>query len=129
MKVLLSSCVIALSLMGCVSKSGNMELEGATPTSLDAVIKRNVTTSADIRNYLGHPLRIEHNASGHEVWTYVFNKTDVKARTFVPIANLFSSEVDKTQKVLVITFDANKVVSNYSISETEQRNKAGLLEK
>jgi hypothetical protein len=115
--------------MGCVSKSGNMELERATPTSLDAVIKRNVTTSADIKNYLGHPLRIEHDAIGHEMWTFEFNKTDVKARTFIPIANLFSSEIDKTKKTLVITFDAHNYVSEYTISETEQKNKAGLLEK
>ncbi|QOL19894.1 outer membrane protein assembly factor BamE domain-containing protein [Candidatus Bodocaedibacter vickermanii] len=125
---ILSSCVIALTLLGCVTKTGNMELERTTPGSLDAVIKRHVTTATDIRNYLGSPLRVEHNSSGHEVWTYVFRKTDVKARTFVPIANLFSSEVDTSEKTLVITFDSNKYVSNYSISETVQKNKAGILE-
>jgi outer membrane protein assembly factor BamE (lipoprotein component of BamABCDE complex) len=105
-----------------------MELDRATPVTLDAVIKRNVSTSNDIRNYLGRPLRVEYNSRGHEVWTYVFRKTDVKARTFVPIANLFSSEVDTSEKTLVITFDSNHYVSNYTISETVQKNKAGILE-
>lgn len=124
---LLSTCFIALSLLGCVTKTGNLELERNTPVTLDAVIKRNVTTAEDIRNYLGSPLRVGYTPEGHEVWTYVFRKTDIKARTFIPIANLFSSEVDTSEKTLVITFDANKRVTNYKVTETLQKNTSGIL--
>jgi outer membrane protein assembly factor BamE (lipoprotein component of BamABCDE complex) len=121
-------CIIALSLAGCVTKTGSIELERTNPTTLDAVIKPRVTTANEIRNYLGSPLRVEYNRSGNEVWTYVFKKTDIKARTFIPIANLFSSEVDTSEKTLVITFDGNRHVSDYHISETMKKNKTGILE-
>jgi outer membrane protein assembly factor BamE (lipoprotein component of BamABCDE complex) len=124
----ISTCVIALLLTGCASKTGSLELEKTTPATIDAVIKRSVTTAEDIRTYLGNPLRIEYTSLGHEQWTYIYRRTDVKARTFIPIANLFSSEVDTSEKVLVITFDRSKKVSNYTISEHTQKNKAGLLE-
>jgi outer membrane protein assembly factor BamE (lipoprotein component of BamABCDE complex) len=128
MKNLLSTCAIALSLMGCVSKTGNMEIENTSPRTLDAIITKHVTSAAEIRGYLGSPLRTEVNQHGQEVWTYVFKKTDVKARTFIPIANLFSSEVDTNEKTIVITFDANKKVSDYAVAETAKKNRAGILE-
>lgn len=125
---LLSTCAVVLALLGCVTKTGNMELERTTPVSLDAVIKKNVTTATEIRNSLGNPLRVEYDSSGNEVWTYIFRKTDIKARTFIPIANLFSSEVDTSEKTLVIKFDTYKRVSSYTVSETTKKNKTGILE-
>jgi len=119
---------MTLILLGCTSKIGSLTLEQTTPVTLDAVIKKHVTTATDIRNYLGNPVKIEFTPTGNEVWTYIFRRTDVKARTFVPIANLFSSEIDTSEKILVITFNTYKQVSNYTVSENFQRNKAGILE-
>ncbi len=124
----IATCLAALALSNCTSKHGSLDLQKATPATLDAVIKRNVTTADDVRTYLGVPLRIEYTPLGHEKWTYMFRRTDVKARTFIPIANLFSSEIDTSEKIVVITFDANKRVSNYTVSESMHRNKAGILE-
>lgn len=124
----IATCLAAFALSNCSSKDGSLELERTTPATLDAVIKRNVTTADDIRTYLGAPLRVEYTPLGHEKWTYMFRRTDVKARTFIPIANLFSSEIDTSEKTLVVNFDANKRVTNYTVTESVRHNKAGLLE-
>jgi outer membrane protein assembly factor BamE (lipoprotein component of BamABCDE complex) len=109
---------MALILGGCAS-AGNKVLKNEDAKSVAAKIEKGKTTKADVRRMFGDPMTTSYTDSGNEIWKYEFTKTHSKVVNFIPVVNLFKSGAEGKKKELVVFFDQNGVVKNYSMSTSD----------
>ena len=127
-KSFISSILIAtfsLGLVGCASV-GNESMRNENSQSIDSKITKGTTTKEQIRSTFGNADKTSFTDSGNEIWTYVLSKATSKAINFVPIVGLFTGGADVEKKELVILFDQNSIVKNYTFSETKTEVKRGI---
>ena len=127
-KSFISSILIAtfsLGLVGCASV-GNESMRNENSQSIDSKITKGTTTKEQIRSTVGNADKTSFTDSGNEIWTYVLSKATSKAINFVPIVGLFTGGADVEKKELVILFDQNSIVKNYTFSETKTEVKRGI---
>lgn len=118
-------CVTALA--GCVT-AGNPHLRSQTPDNIQREITNGATTQAQIRAALGEPTEKTFTDSGNEMWTFRYVRLTPRARTFIPVVNLFSRVADVRTKDLVVLFDKNGVVSKYDLREVQSVVREGIAE-
>jgi hypothetical protein len=118
---LLSACVVA----GCIS-SGNESIADATGATVAGQLVKGRTTQADVRKLYGDPLKTSFSANGFESWEYEFTRLQSKPTNFIPYINLVHSgaEGDKT---LVVFFDKQKVVQDFTMSTSRINTSQGLI--
>jgi outer membrane protein assembly factor BamE (lipoprotein component of BamABCDE complex) len=128
MKKVLTTVVIALAVMvtGCASV-GNDSLRTETESSVQGKIVEGKTTKAQVKGMFGSPIKTTFTDGGLEVWTYEFSKVSADATTFIPIVSLFAASSSGTKKELVVMFDPSGVTKRYSMSESEVKQRTGLL--
>lgn len=125
-KHLVVSVLTALLLAACAS-AGNAALKKETSESIAAKIVKGSTTQAQIRALLGSPSSSDFTDSGNQIWRYSHTSSKAMGRNFIPYANLFSSGANVESKELVIFFDKDGVVQNYSMEESKSQVKQGIL--
>jgi hypothetical protein len=74
------------------------------------------TTQAHVRQLYGDPLKSSFTDSGNEIWEYEFSRLQSKPTNFIPHVNLVYSGAEGDKKSLVIFFDRNKIVQQYTIN-------------
>lgn len=117
---------ILASLSACAS-AGNQILKNETQATLDAKIKIGETTQDQVKTMFGEPSGISFTDAGNQIWTYTYAKGVVQARNFIPVVSLFSSGIDVDKKTVVILFDADKKVKNFSVQNSKEVQKSGLV--
>jgi outer membrane protein assembly factor BamE (lipoprotein component of BamABCDE complex) len=117
---------LGVALAAC-SSSGNQVLKNANDSTVSQQITKGTSTKADVRKYYGDPTHTSFTDAGNEIWTYTYTKGQVKAENFIPIVSLFSNGVDVDKKELVILFDSNGVVKNYSMQISKEEVKGGIV--
>ncbi|MEW6559348.1 MAG: outer membrane protein assembly factor BamE [Pseudomonadota bacterium] len=117
--------VLAATLLAGCASAGNEALSKQTSASLQQHIQKGVTTKAQVQAILGQPQNVSFNG-GQEQWTYNFAHATPTAVNFVPIVNLFVHQANVEQKMLVILFDKNGVVENYSYTHGESVVRSGV---
>ncbi|MEJ2119030.1 MAG: outer membrane protein assembly factor BamE, partial [Alphaproteobacteria bacterium] len=85
------------------------------------------TTQAEVRKVFGDPIKTAFTDSGNESWEYEFTRLEPKATNFIPYVNLLHSGAEGDKKSLVIFFDRNKVVRQYTLSNSKVDISHGLL--
>lgn len=118
--------VIPALLVACAS-AGNERIADLTQQNLTAAVVKGKTTQAQVRAFYGDPLTVGFTDSGNETWTYEFTRTQPKAINFVPYANLIQSGAEGDKKSLVFFFDKNKIVQNYTMSNSKVDVTRGLV--
>lgn len=126
MRCIFASLAVTLFMTGCVS-TGNVAMKQQTQRSIDAQIVKGKTTKQEVTNMFGSADSVSFTDSGNEVWTYRHSKSKPMARNFIPY-NFFSQGQNTQIKELVILFNVNGLVSNYTFRETANQTKAGIAE-
>ncbi len=114
--------------MGCAS-SGNEKLRNENDASLSQKITKGVTTKAQVQTALGPADNVSFSDGGSEIWRYFHVVSTAKGVNFVPVVNLFAAGVDQEKKELVILFEEQGVVKNYTFSETQGEQRTGVFAK
>ena len=113
--ILLLAFLSLLLVNGCAGTAGSREIKDETQESINSKIIKGTTTKQDIHAMFGDPMQTNFTDSGNEVWHYDFFRVKPKAIDFVPFASAFKSGMNQDQKELVILFDQNGVVKNFSL--------------
>jgi hypothetical protein len=119
---LLSACVVA----GCIS-SGNESIADATGATVAGQLVKGRTTQADVRKLYGDPLKTSFSANGFESWEYEFTRLQSKPTNFIPYINLVHSGAEGDKKTLVVFFDKQKVVQDFTMSTSRINTSQGLI--
>jgi outer membrane protein assembly factor BamE (lipoprotein component of BamABCDE complex) len=119
---LLSACVVA----GCIS-SGNESIADATGATVAGQLVKGRTTQADVRKLYGDPLKTSFSANGFETWEYEFTRLQSKPTNFIPYINLVHSGAEGDKKTLVVFFDKQKVVQDFTMSTSRINTSQGLV--
>lgn len=126
MKKLYFVALAACLLTACASV-GNVALKNETSETISTKITKGQTTQADVRALLGSPDSTNFTDSGNQIWRYSRSESKAMGRNFIPYANLFSSGANVESKELVIFFDKDGVVQNYSMEQSKSQVKQGIL--
>ncbi|MDO4894935.1 MULTISPECIES: hypothetical protein [Moraxella] len=118
--------LVAVLATGCAT-SGNVAIKDQTQQSIDSVIVKSKTTKQEVLNRFGAADSVSFTDSGNEIWTYRHSRSKPMARNFIPY-NVFSLGDNVKTKELVILFNANGVVSNYTFRETDNQAKFGIAQ-
>ncbi|HEY7548452.1 MAG TPA: hypothetical protein VH913_02920 [Hyphomicrobiaceae bacterium] len=114
------------TLAACAS-SGNDSIAEATGESVAATLHKGRTTQADVRKRYGDPMKTSFSSNGFESWEYEFVKMQSRPTNFIPYVNLVHSGADGEKKSLVIFFDKQKVVQDYTMSASKVEVSRGLI--
>ncbi len=120
--ILLLACVLA----GCIS-SGNESIADATGATVAGQLIKGRTTQADVRRLYGDPLKTSFSANGFETWEYEFTRLQSKPTNFIPYVNMVHSGAEGDKKTLVVFFDKQKVVQDFTMSTSRINTSQGLI--
>lgn len=126
MKHMIAAMLVATLMTACAT-SGNTALKQETAATLAGKITKGQTTQAQIRALLGSPSHTDFTDSGNQIWRYSHSKSKAMGRNFIPYANIFSSGANVESKELVVFFDKDGIVQNYSMEESKTQNKQGII--
>ena len=115
-------------LFGCAS-SGNEKLRNESQTTLSQKLTKGVTTKDQVQASLGAADNVSFTDGGNEIWKYYHVISTAKGVNFIPIVNLFAAGVDQEKKELVILFDDQGVVKNFTFAETQGELRQGVFAK
>lgn len=119
--------IIIISLLTACVSSGNKHLQNHTEATVSHQILKGLTKKTEINRLFGEPDNVGFTDSSNQIWAYKFERAVPHFINFIPFIRIFSSGADVTAKELVIMFDRNDVVSEYSMRETSREVKAGIL--
>jgi hypothetical protein len=113
-------------LSGCASV-GNERIADASPETVSGQLIKGRTTQAHVRQLYGDPIKSSFTDSGNEIWEYEFSRLHSKPTNFIPYVNLVYSGAEGDKKSLVIFFDRNKIVQQYTINSSKVDVSQGLI--
>jgi hypothetical protein len=123
---LASLALLTLALGGCASV-GNESLRKETEASVATKVIDGKTTKAEIKAMFGSPIKTTFTDGGLEIYTYELAKMSADAINYIPLVGIFGGSASGTKKELVILFDEKSVVKRSSMSESEVKQKTGLM--
>ena len=118
--------LISLVAAGCAS-SGNESIADATGETVSSQIVKGRTRQADVRRLYGDPMKTSFASNGNESWEYEFSRMHSKPTNFIPYVNLVHSGAEGDKKSLVVFFDKQKVVQDYTMSTSKVEVSRGLI--
>ncbi|SJM90198.1 conserved exported hypothetical protein [Crenothrix polyspora] len=74
------------------------------------------TTYSEVITALGEPNQSTVNANGEKILTYSYSKTRMNPATMIPLVGLFVTPADIKSSTVILNFDKNSVLSDYSLS-------------
>ena len=122
----LSMLLVTLAAAGCASV-GNERIADSTQESVSAQLIKGRTTQAEVRKLYGDPIKTAFTDSGNESWEYEFTRLQSKPTNFIPYVNLIHSGAEGDKKSIVIFFNKNKVVQQYTMSASKVDISQGLI--
>lgn len=123
---LVRAAAIVVPLAGCAS-AGNTSIADATNESVSTQLVKGRTTQADVRRIYGDPMESSFTSNGRESWEYEFSRMQSKPTNFIPYVNLVHSGAEGHKKSLVVFFDSNKVVQDFTMSTSQVDVSHGLI--
>jgi len=120
------SLLLACQLGPCVS-SGNESIAEATNSTVSTQLIKGRTTQTDVRRLYGDPIKTSFSSNGFETWEYEFTRLQSKATNFIPYVNLVHSGAEGDKKALVIFFDKQKIVQDYTMSTSRIDMSSGII--
>lgn len=123
---LVVASLLSWSLGGCTS-SGNESIADTTGASVSSQLIKGKTAQAEVRRLYGDPIKTSFSSNGFETWEYEFTRLQSKPTNFIPYVNLVHSGAEGDKKSLVIFFDKQKVVQDYTMSTSKIDVSTGLI--
>jgi hypothetical protein len=123
---LICSLFLACALGACIS-SGNETIADATNATVSGQLFKGKTTQTDVRRIYGDPIKTSFSSNGFETWEYEFTRLQSKPTNFIPYVNLVHSGAEGDKKTLVIFFDKQKVVQDYTMSTSRIDMSRGII--
>ena len=120
------SVVAALMNAACAS-SGNVSIAEATGASVASQLQKGRTSQAEVRRLFGDPMKTSFAGNGNETWEFEFTRLQSKPTNFIPYVSLVHSGEEGQKKSLVVFFDRNKVVQDYTMSSSQVDVSRGLI--
>ena len=118
--------LVGLAAAGCTTV-GNESIADVTHESVSAQLVKGKTTQDEVRKYYGDPIKTSFTDSGNESWEYEFTRLQSKPTNFIPYVNLVHSGAEGDKKSIVILFNKQKVVQQYTVSNSKVDISQGLL--
>lgn len=120
MKHIITTLAIAVSLTSCASQQPQNKPAELTFASAKTNLVKGKTTQQEVIQTFGSPNITTRNAQGKEVWTYSRQSYDQKSSgawgSLFLVGGATSSATSGSSSFdLIITFDENDVVEDYSI--------------
>ena len=126
-KVTLLALSVGVVLLGGCASEGNQQLANLHSAQVSNELVKGQSTKADVRRMFGGPMKVHFTDNGNEIWEYDFTKMHAKVQNFIPVVNWFTTGEKGKKKTLVVFFDKNGVVENYTMSSSAIDTHAGLL--
>ena len=126
-KLGLVGVVLGIGVSGCAVKSGNQALTKLSKEDMSKTIVKGSTTKAELSKVLGEPQSVDFTSTGDEKWVYKNIHSQTKLTNFIPIVGALSSGSDEKTRTLVVIFDSNGIVKNYSYAIAEGETVGGLI--
>jgi hypothetical protein len=123
----LAICVALTCVLAACASSGNDSIADLTGESVAAKLLKGRTTQAEVRRLYGDPLKTSFKSNGFESWEYEFTRMQSRPTNFIPYVNLVHSGADGEKKSLVIFFDKQKVIQDYTMSQSKVEVSQGLI--
>jgi len=121
-----SMLLIIFVLTGCTT-TGSTELGSIQKTHLNDKIIKNESTMQDIEQMLGNPTSTKTNSNNKEIWTYDFSSSRKTLPSYIPLIKEFSRGITNKSKKLIIYFNKNQIVKNYTYRAKELQKNSGFL--
>ena len=120
------SIILCCALGACMS-SGNESIADATNATVSTQLVKGRTTQNDVRRIYGDPIKTSFSSNGFETWEYEFTRLQSKPTNFIPYVNIVHSGAEGDKKALVIFFDKQKVVQDYTMSTSRIDMSRGII--
>jgi outer membrane protein assembly factor BamE (lipoprotein component of BamABCDE complex) len=117
----------AAVIMSACTTAGNESIADVSMRDVQGQLTKGKTTQAEVRRVFGDPIKTAFTDSGNESWEYEFTRLEPKATNFIPYVNLLHSGAEGDKKSLVIFFDRNKIVRQYTMSNSKVDISHGLI--
>jgi outer membrane protein assembly factor BamE (lipoprotein component of BamABCDE complex) len=118
--------LVSLALAGCAS-SGNQSIADATGETVSSQLVKGRTHQTEVRRVFGDPIKTSFASNGNESWEYEFSRMQSKVTNFIPYVNLVHSGAEGDKKSLVVFFDRQKIVQDYTMSTSRVEVSRGLI--
>jgi hypothetical protein len=118
--------VLTCALGGCISSS-NESIADATNATVSGQLLKGKTTQTDVRRIYGDPIKTSFSSNGFETWEYEFTRLQSKPTNFIPYVNLVHSGAEGDKKTLVIFFDKQKILQDYTMSTSRIDMSRGII--
>ena len=122
----IAAFLASLALAGCAS-SGNQSIADATGETVSSQLVRGRTHQSEVRRLYGDPIKTSFASNGNESWEYEFSRMQSKVTNFIPYVNLVHSGAEGDKKSLVVFFDRQKIVQDYTMSTSRVEVSRGLI--
>jgi outer membrane protein assembly factor BamE (lipoprotein component of BamABCDE complex) len=119
--------MLVVTMLGCAS-AGNQALKEQTKETVSQKITKGLTTKDQVRKEYGDPMDTSFTEGGSEIWKYRYAHAETTAMGYVPIVRHFAGGTDVDKKELVILFDKNGVVENFTMQQSKQQIRHGTSE-
>lgn len=123
MRILLMYGLIAMCLASCSSykygAEGNAQKSNLTMGVVKSQLEKGRTTQEDVLKLFGAPNLVSKNKSSFEVWSYNKMSVENKAGSTDFFSGQRASQSSSSRSFdLIITFDENDVILDYSVIST-----------
>lgn len=116
-----------LLLSGCATV-GNHKLASMDTSVAQSTIVKGKSTKNDVIALLGEPTsESPANGSISERWVYSSSHAVPQGSNFIPFAVLFYNAQNITSKAVVVDFDENGIVKDFSAKERESKVTGGIF--
>ncbi len=124
--ILAIAALLSAGLVGC-SSQGNQQIDHLTASQVSRKIIRGKTTSCQVKDDLGDPLKVSYNSNGCQQWEYDYTRLHLTTTDFLPFINAVETNARGTRKSLVILFNRHGVVEHYSLTCSKIYKHRGLF--
>lgn len=120
--LLIISILFGLSVVSGCANVGNASLEDLTEAEASEKIVKGETTKEQVRSMFGSPYETTFTDGGLEIWRYQYDDTSAFTPETVGSAvltfGLAGSKARGTRNELVVLFDSNNIVKQFSMSNS-----------
>ena len=91
-------------------------------------IEKGSTTRSDIISMIGPPSGVAFNADREKTATWHYTKVKNQAQNFIPIVGIIAHGMDMHHKTLVVIFDNNDIVKDFTYTDYNDEVRSGLVD-
>lgn len=125
---LLSTFILTLN--GCANV-GNKSVKDVSESAVHGSITKGVTTMNEVKTMFGSPIKTSFTDGGSVIWTYTYDDTSAltpeTVGSVILTLGLAGTKSRGTRNELVVMFDENNVVKNFSMSNSPIEAGTGLF--